>query len=92
MNNLQVINLIRGMAGSTFFRVVFRKRSTGERREMVCRLGVGRGVSGRGMSYDPVEKGLLTVWSVRDEGFRSIPIDGILSIRIRGQEAVLGAA
>lgn len=61
MGNLQVINLIRGMAGSTFFRVVFRKRSTGERREMVCRLGVGRGISGREMSYDPVEKGLLTV-------------------------------
>lgn len=76
--------IIREEAGSTIFRVRFVKRTTGEVRDMVCRLGVRKGLSGAGQKYDPVSKGLLTVYDVQREGWRAIPLENIISVQIRG--------
>jgi len=68
----------------TIFSVTFTKRTTGEERKMVCRTGVRKGVKGVGMSYDPKEKDLVVVFDMQKKGFRTIPLEGIKEIKVRG--------
>ena len=86
----KMVRAIRERAGSTIFSCKFIKRTTGEERQMVCRLNVTKGVTGKGLAFDPAEHALLTVFDVQANGFRSIPLDGIISIKIRG-DVVTGA-
>lgn len=75
--------------GGKIFSVKFVKKN-GEVRDMVCRLGVKRGVKGVGMAYDPKDYNLLTVCDLQaakqegDLGFRNISLDNILEIKISG--------
>lgn len=75
---------IRELAGDTIFSVVFIKRTTGELREMQCRLNCSKDVKGGERSYDPAEKSLLVVYDTVKLGWRSIPVDAIQSAKIRG--------
>lgn len=68
------------------FGVTFVKRSTGELRDITARLGVTSHLKGGQLPFDPYEKGLVIVFDVQKEGYRSISIDGIISARIEGQE------
>lgn len=80
----------------TIFSVRFIKRTTGEIRDINCMLGrrVKKGLTGGELKYDPKEKGLIMVYIMNgDENYevdeknrRSIPIDGIISAKIAGQE------
>jgi hypothetical protein len=81
-------DLIKTLAGGTVFSVLFRKRTNNEMREMRCRLGVKRGVKGGdglGPTHDALERGLLTVYDMEMRGWRSVPLDAIEWIKIRGQ-------
>lgn len=64
------------------FRASFIKRTTGELRHMVCRTGVTKGVTGKGMNYDPADKGLMTVFDFQKKQFRMIALDGLKALRI----------
>lgn len=73
--------------GHQIFRIEFIKRSTGERRVMLCRLGVTKGVKGvqPGRSEQDRACRLITVYEMpgpegRSGGFKCVPIDGILSV------------
>lgn len=88
MRTESISDVIRDLAGGTIFSVVFVKRSDGERREMVCRLGTAskvKGDEGQGPSYNASDKGLLPVWDMQKNGWRSIPLEGIEQIKIRGE-------
>lgn len=74
---------IRKHAGSKFFSVRFRKKN-GEMREMVCRLGVTKDVTGTGMSYDPSDYRLLCVRDVQKKAYRMVNLDTLEWIKIRG--------
>jgi hypothetical protein len=72
------------------FEIVFVKRSTGETRVMRARLGATQArdpekglvkVNGKGMSYNPKAYNLLTVREASG-GFRSIPLDAVISLRV----------
>ena len=81
-------SLISQLADGTIFSVMFVKRTTGERREMLCRLGVRKGIkgdSGLGRAYDPLDKGLLTVYDMQRFSWRSIPVEGIEWLKIKGE-------
>lgn len=80
-----IAETIRGLAGSTIFHVKFVKRTNGEIRDMVCRLGVAKDLTGEGMKYDPIDKGLLTVYDMQKRAYRSVPLDSIINISIRGE-------
>lgn len=75
------------------FSAKFIKRTTGEERLMVCRRGVTIGVTGKGMSYDPAQRNLLTVYDVNKENdrtgfrgaFRQINLDGLIEVHHRGK-------
>jgi len=83
----EISQAIRELAGGTIFSLKFIKRSNGELREMVCRLGVKKhlATNGRERAYDPAEKGLLCVYDLQKKGYRSIPLENILEIRIKGK-------
>lgn len=78
--------IIRHLAGNTVFSCRFIKRTTGEERLIVCRLGVTHKGSGGERAYNPVDKGLLPVWDMQKQAYRSISLDSIVSIKIAGVE------
>jgi hypothetical protein len=69
----------------TIFGVTFIKRTTGETRVMNCRTGVKKHLKGGVAPYSFKGKGLLPVYDLQKQGYRSIPIDGIRELRINGQ-------
>jgi len=69
----------------TIFSVDFIKRTTGEERHMVCRLGVKSHLKGGKKAFDDQEKNLLTVYDVQKSGYRSIPLDAIIRVKIHGK-------
>ena len=52
---------------------------------MRCRQGVTKYLKGGGHSYDPKQHNLLTVFDMDNQGYRSIPVDGIKRLSISGQ-------
>lgn len=84
-------NEIETFVGGKVFSVKFVKRSTGEVRQMRCRLNVNKGVKGVGPNYNPSEHNLIRVYVMPgDEGYdpnnpsknyRSIPVENIKEIR-----------
>lgn len=86
MSTKHIAALIRNLAGSTIFSCRFVKRTTGQERLMVCRLGVTKHLSGGDATYEPSTKGLLPVYDTQKRAYRSIPLDAIISIKIAGIE------
>lgn len=78
---------LKELAGSTVFRVVFVKRTTGELRTMLCRFGVKKGLSesGEGRKFEPTDRGLVGVWDMQKDGYRMISVEGIREVKIRGK-------
>ena len=70
------------------FSVKFIKRTTGEERHMLCRIGVVSYLKGGKLSYDPKEKNLVTVFDMVKKAYRSIPIESIFDLKIKGQALV----
>lgn len=72
----QIEAVIQGFKGRVFS-IEFIKKD-GTRRKMTCRRGVRKGVTGKGLRYDPRKRELLTVYEFgpKDEGegrWRMIP-------------------
>ncbi len=87
----RVRNIIESTKGQ-FFYVVFTKRTNGELRHMVCRIGVSRFVTGGGRKYDPKDKDLICVWEPAshnpkdgDAGYRSINLRTVKAVHCSGQ-------
>jgi len=80
-----VRNALLGSEGK-IFRVEVVKRTTGEVRVMVARLGVSKGVKGVGLAFDPLAKGLLTVYDMEKKGFRMVNLDSVMLLRLAGEE------
>jgi hypothetical protein len=84
LENLREIEKSEGK----IFSCHFIKRTDGTYREMVARLHVRKGVKGVGMSYNPREKDLITVFDMRKNAFRSIPLDNIRYLKVLGEEII----
>lgn len=74
-------------AQNTIFSVTFIKKD-GTVRTMVARLHVKKGVNGKGMAYNPVDKGLLPVWDMQKNGFRMINLKTVTELKIKGEELI----
>ena len=57
-----------------FFTVTFQKKDKSWRR-MTARLGVKKGVTGKGMAYNPGPRGLLPAWDSKELAFRMINLN-----------------
>ena len=73
------------VSDGSLFSVEFVKRTNGETREMLCRTGVKAHLKGGVKKFDDKEKNLLTVYDVQKNGYRSIPLDAIIRIKIHGK-------
>lgn len=63
-----------------FFSCEFTKRTTGETRVMLARVGVKKYLKGTGARYSFSEKGLIPVYDLLKREYRSIPIENITKI------------
>lgn len=63
-----------------YFSVVFTKKD-GSTRRMTARLGVKKGINGKGMSYDPNEKDLMVVWDAQKNDYRMVNLSTIISFK-----------
>ncbi len=84
----EVKDLIRATGGK-IFTVEFVKKN-GDLRKLNGRIGVKRDVTGRGMSYDPEEKGLLVVRDVKKRAYRMVNLATVFRVRCWGEEFVFG--
>lgn len=85
----QAKRLVEDYQGSKFFTVSFIKRTTGELRTMNCRKGVTKHLSGGGAKYVFKDNGLVSVYDVKSEGYRTISLEGIKSIKMDNVEYVV---
>ena len=74
-------------ANNTIFSVEFIKKD-GSVRTMTARLNVKKGIKGTGMSYDPIEKGLLPVWDMQKNAYRMINLQTVTKLQIKGEELI----
>ena len=73
-------NLIRESQGKIFSVEFFKK--DGELRKMNARIGVKKGVNGKGLKYDPFERGYLVAFDMGKDSFRTINLNTIQSISL----------
>ena len=66
----------------TIFRVDFIKKD-GSYRKMLARLGVSKGITGKGMSYNPLDYDLLPVFDMTKLAFRMINFRTIQTLPVR---------
>ena len=81
-------NLFQSVVQSTrgrFFGVTFVK-ADGSLRNMTCRIGVSKHVSGRGLKYNPTDRGNVIVWDTSVKSYRTIKLDRLISLRFSGKE------
>jgi len=71
------------IADGKFFAVEFEKRD-GTLRTMQARLGVTAHLKGGTKSYSDAAHGIVTVYSVDAGGYRSVRLDAIRSLTVRG--------
>ena len=81
MTRQEALNYIMN-SGGRIVSLDFTKRSTGELRHMVCRLGVTKHLKGGELSYDPAKHNLLLVFDMSKQAYRAVPLDGIVQIKV----------
>jgi len=79
----QAVNMIYNTKGRIFC-ALFTKRTTGELRQMVCRLGVKSYLKGGELNYDPHKKRLIIVFDMNINEYRAINLDALHTISIGG--------
>tara|TARA_A100001201_G_scaffold138264_1_gene129036 strand:+ start:2116 stop:2418 length:303 start_codon:yes stop_codon:yes gene_type:complete len=61
------------------FRIDFTKKDN-TFRIMICRGGVKKGVTGKGLKYNPKDYNNAIVFDMQKDGFRTIPIERVHSL------------
>ena len=67
------------------FSAVFTKKD-GEKRNMVCRRGVAKYVSGVGLKFKPEERSLISVFDMHKRAYRFINLETLEKIKVSGKE------
>ncbi len=73
----------RLLRGGKIASVTFVKKN-GETRIMNCRMGVRKGVTGKGMKYSPEKRNMLTVFDMQKKQFRIINASTITQVKCEG--------
>ena len=80
----ELINKSKGK----IFTATFLKKN-GELRKMNCRLGVSKGVNGKGMSYNPTLKALKPVFDMQLKEWRTINLESIKELSINKEKYIV---
>ena len=70
-------------SNGTIFSAVFTKKD-GSERYITGRLGVKKLLTGKGMSYDPIERGLVPIYEIHKDQHRMINIKTLVSLQLKG--------
>ena len=70
------------------FSAVFTKKD-GEKRNMVCRLGVAKYVKGVGLKFKPEERALVGVFDMHKKAYRFINMKTLEQIKIKGIKYII---
>lgn len=85
MNKTELMRtLIKDLAENVIFGVTFVKKN-GEVRDMTCRMGVKKHLKGGELGYDPVAKGLLSVFDMSAGEYRMINLSTLTELRVGGK-------
>ena len=82
INRKKVMGLIDTSNGKIFTAIFIKKN--GDVRRIICRASVSKGVTGKGMSYDPRSKGLVPVFDMKEQSFKMININTMSNINVGG--------
>lgn len=93
VNEVEMKDLL-GSHDDKMFSITFEKRTNGELRDMTCRKGVKKGVTGAGRKGwdESSKKGLMTVYDMNKVdkngrgAFRMINLDSVRRFKLNGQE------
>lgn len=66
-----------------FFSAQFIK-GDGEVRDMLCRLGVKKDLTGKGLRYDPASRSMVCVYDIRKKGYRMLNLQKLEWLTIGG--------
>jgi len=75
---------IRELAKGQIFSAVFIKKN-GDVRTMTCRLKVTKHLKGGELAYDAESRGLLPVFDMNKQAYRTINVNTLVSLTINGQ-------
>ena len=78
-------------ANGRIFSVEFVKKDC-TLRKMICRTGVTKHLKGGELPYDPIDKGLLSVFDMSVQDYRMINLRTIKSISLEVQDEVSNTA
>ena len=84
INKREILNLLKDNK-NLIFSVVFLKKN-GELRPMTCKLGVKKHLKGGRLKYNPKERNNLIVFDMQKEDYRTINLDTLMSINMKGVE------
>lgn len=84
ISRIEAVKIISGTDGQIFSAVFVKK--DGSDRQIVCRLGVQKGVKGVGLAYDPHSYGLVTVFDVQKNEFRHINASTLKALTVSGEQ------
>ncbi len=82
INQEEAEKILYGTQGKIFS--VFFTKKDGSERKLVGRIGVKKGVTGVGLKYDPKERGLLTVFDLQKDEFRTVNLNSLKAIASDG--------
>lgn len=80
----KVQNLIEATKGGKIFSATFEKKD-GTIRTINCRRAVKKGVTGKGMSFDPASKGLMVVYDMQKQSFKMINLNTLIEAKVNGK-------
>jgi len=72
----------------SIFSITFTKKD-GSIRQMNCRFGVKKHLKGGELAYDPLSKGLLPVYDLKNEGYRMISLNTIIELKLNGESYII---
>lgn len=79
---------IKDMAKGTIFSAEFTKKD-GTTRKMLARLGVKKHLKGGTKPFNDDDYNILTVYDLQKKGYRSINLNTLQKLKIRGKEIIL---
>ena len=77
--------LIRNSGGRIGY-ARFKKKTTGDIRNMRFRIQVSKGVSGKGLKYNPADKEVIPVYDMQGRDFRMINAPGLEYLAVDGEK------
>ena len=80
----KISKFVEATNNGKIFSATFEKKD-GTIRTINCRRNVRKGVKGVGYSFDPMSKGLLSVYDMQSNGFRFINLETLVEAKVNGE-------